>query len=167
MYTPFSKDWLQAEGFEGFVTFQDLLDKRASPPESAGVYMIYYNGPATPVFAATEDGGFLKKIYPDLDVSLLRENWVPDAAVLYIGKAGGKGAKATLNSRLMQYLDYGCGKSAGHRGGKYIWQLENPYALCVCWRVVRPDEMPGQVALNYIALFISVYRKMPFANRKQ
>lgn len=167
MYTPFSKDWLLAEGFEGFVTFQELLDKTASPPERAGVYMIYYNGPATPVFVAKGTGGFFKRENPDVDVSILSDNWVPGAEVLYVGKAGGKAARATLKSRLKQYLDFGCGKAVGHRGGKYIWQLENPYSLVVCWRIARPDEVPGLTEKQYIALFISVYRKMPFANRTQ
>jgi hypothetical protein len=110
----------------------------------------------------------------DLEASHLRE--VPRTAgvylvleaerfeILYIGKAGGPGIKATLRERLTAYLRGGrTGKYAGHDGGKDIWTLPDRGKLLVCWKK-QPDALTEETAL--IAKYKAEHGKLPFANHK-
>jgi hypothetical protein len=88
---------------------------------------------------------------------------VDGALVLNIGKAGP--GKATLRSRLKQYIRFGQGEAVGHRGGRYIWQLAHSDDLLVCWKVT-PDDVPRTVEKMLIEEFETVYGRPPFANLK-
>lgn len=59
--------------------------------------------------------------------------------VVYIGKAGKQGGRATLRSRLRAYLRQGRGHRAGHWGGRMVW---------------------------LIADFVACFGQRPFANRR-
>jgi hypothetical protein len=54
--------------------------------------------------------------------------------VVYVGKAGGARG---LRDRLWAYARQGHGRSAGHSGGRFIWQLASSDELVVGWREVR------------------------------
>ena len=61
-------------------------------------------------FLLVGSGGPFKGKNPNVDTAVLRQNWVPGAQVVYIGKAGDPGKAATLRSRLWQYLRFGAGQ---------------------------------------------------------
>ena len=81
----------------------------------------------------------------NVSIAELRDNWVPDEAIIYIGKA------TSLKSRLGSYLRFGEGKFATHWGGRYIWQLKDSRELLVCWK--ETDENPRVVEEEMIAQF--------------
>ncbi|MBA4055428.1 MAG: hypothetical protein C0490_12000, partial [Marivirga sp.] len=64
----------------------------------------------------------------------------------YIGKAGGANSSATL-----------------HYGGRYVWQLEKPRELVVCWKPT-PNEDPRTLEKQLISEFVTQFAKRPFAN---
>ena len=113
-----------------------------------------------PEFLEQGTGGFFKKKEPrnpNVSIAELRDNWVPNEAIIYIGKA------TSLKSRLGSYLRFGGGKFATHWGGRYIWQLKDSRELLVCWK--ETDENPRVVEEEIIAQFKKEHGgKRPFAN---
>ena len=100
-----------------------------------------------------------------MSIEILQQNWVNQSNILYIGKAGSLTGSATLYSRLKQYFDFGNGKSVGHYGGRYIWQIKKPYQLKVCW-LPTPNHDPREVEKQLIKQFITQFGQRPFANLK-
>ncbi|MGE5802621.1 MAG: hypothetical protein ACM358_10205 [Gemmatimonadota bacterium] len=94
---------------------------------------------------------------PTLPAAPLRAAWVGESPVLYIGKAS-----TSLKGRLRAYLRHGAGHSAGHWGGRAIWQLAGSDQLLVAWRLQRDARA---VERELIASFVRTYGKRPFANR--
>jgi len=129
-------------------------------PSNSGVYIILRLKDSEPEFLERGTGGLFKRTEPrDPNVSIdeLRDNWVPDEAIIYIGKA------TSLKSRLGSYLRFGEGKFATHWGGRYIWQLKDSRELLVCWK--ETDENPRVVEEEMIAQFKKEHGgKRPFAN---
>lgn len=83
-----------------------------------------------------------------------------------MGKAGDPGRKATLRSRLWQYLRFGEGASIRHWGGRLVWQLADAEALLVAWKEL-PEELPGEVESKLIACFRQQHGARPFANLRK
>lgn len=161
-------DWtrtgLAAAGFVGFVPFTGLPNHPV--PRGPGVYLVARPDETPPAFLERSVGGWLQGRDPSVDPSELKHAWIPDAAVLYIGKAAaGKSQQRGLRKRLNEYHSYGNGRAAPHRGGRYIWQLRDSGALLVAWRET-PDESPGSVETRLIDDFKMAYGAKPFANRK-
>ena len=111
------------------VVGKDLWNDKSMIPKQMGIYMVLNTEPNVD-FINPGVGGFFKGKDPNVDILQLKEKFV-DATVVYIGKAGGTSSKATLFSRLGQYLSFGQTKNIGHYGGRYIWQLKNhdPYDM--------------------------------------
>ena len=104
-------DDLKAAGFEGFIPVAQLQTDSTAIPRTAGVYMVVYTGENIPEFLSRGTGGFFKGKDPNVSITELETNWVENTCVVYIGKAGKlKNCKATIQSRLKQYLDFGAGK---------------------------------------------------------
>ena len=68
---------------------------------------------------------FVKLGYPTWKLGLavpvelppeVRERWLPDQPIVYIGKAGGPNFKSTLRKRVRQFY----GDRSPHRGGKAL-----------------------------------------------
>lgn len=157
---------LAAGGFIGFKTVADLRSDCGCLPKAKGVYLFIRPQPkAAPEFVNVGTGGHFKKKDPNVPVELLQSNWVKDRLVVYIGKAGGGGTKATIHSRLRQYLRFGQGKKVGHWGGRLIWQLKDASNLIVCWKPLPEDE-PELVESNLIRQFTKAFGQRPFANLK-
>ncbi|MCH8863005.1 MAG: hypothetical protein IID51_10900 [Proteobacteria bacterium] len=108
-------------------------------------------------------GGFFKGKNPSVPIPKLRSKWVPEAPVLYIGKAGSVHGHATLRKRIQSYIRFGVGEAIGHWGGRYIWQLRNAEQLLICW-LVLPDAIPRDVEKSLISSFEAKYGVLPFAN---
>ena len=102
---------------------------------------------------------------PNVSLVDLEANWVEEANIIYIGKAGGSSSNATLHSRLKQYIRFGEGREISHWGGRYIWLLKHSGELIVCWKTLHEDE-PAQYESALIYAFRKTYKKRPFANLK-
>jgi hypothetical protein len=127
-HSPFSQPWLRTRGFAGFRPFSDLMRAGFDDiPPRPGVYVVVRAEQASPVFLATSVGGHFKGMDPTVDIRTLEASWLDECACLYIGKG------EDLRRRIREYARYGSGKPIGHRGGRYIWQLEGSSDLLVAW----------------------------------
>ncbi|MGH6921093.1 MAG: hypothetical protein ACREJ0_25725 [Geminicoccaceae bacterium] len=127
-------------------------------PTIRGVYLVLTAGATKPRFLKVGTGGHFKQRDPKVLLTELEAKWVPDALVLYVGKAG-----TTLRKRLDQYLKFGAGTPIGHRGGRYIWQIDGSERLRICWRTTPYDD-PREVEKSLIKVFGNRYGRLPFAN---
>ena len=160
-----SVDGVKKAGFEGFETIRTLMKANCSSvPDMMGVYLTL-NLKRNPEFLEISVGGHFEGKNPTVPISVLKEKWVKNAIVVYIGKAGGKKFKTTLRKRLRLYMQYGQGKPAAHSGGRLIWQLRNHPDLLVCWKKLF-DEEPRDVEKSLIKKFENKYERRPFANMK-
>ena len=126
-------------------------------PVAPGVYLVIRLDKAEPRFLEQSTGGLHKGKNPTVLLDELRENWVDNTLVIYIGKGD------ILKRRLNQYMRYGIGHSSGHWGGRYIWQLSESANLLITWKLT-PDENPKNVEQILIHEFKNRYGKLPFAN---
>jgi hypothetical protein len=150
-----------------FKGFQSIAELRVTAlfdvPRLPGVYVLVRDCPDPPQFPLTSPAGHFKGKNPTVSIDLLTAKWVPEAFVVYIGKAGAQTSRVTLRSRLAAYLDFGAGMPVGHYGGRYIWQLKDAEDLVVCWKPM-PHDNPREVEKRMLAEFCTRYGKPPFAN---
>lgn len=154
---------IKDQGFVGFIKVSELIEDSSIIPHEPGVYMVLYSETNEPTFLDKGTGGFFNDTDPNMPVPYLKQKWVNDTIVVYIGKAGGNGNKATLSKRLRMYLRFGQGKPVGHYGGRLIWQIENSGELLFCWKTMMSGE-PKNVEAELISEFVEYYKKRPFAN---
>lgn len=155
---------LKEKGFQGFISIQELMEDSSCIPEKQGVYIVLRENTEVPDFLTIGTGGFFKGEDPNVTIEELKRNWVNDSPIVYIGKAGGGQTKATLKSRLKQYLKFGQRKAVGHRGGRYIWQLKDSRSLLICWKEL-PDQDPRNIEYKMIQYFKKRHGgQRPFAN---
>ncbi|MBZ0243799.1 MAG: hypothetical protein K8F24_11325, partial [Bacteroidales bacterium] len=100
---------------------------------------------------------------PNVEIDVLKNSWVDNTLTVYIGKAGTLKNKASLKTRLKQYLRFGDGKNVGHYGGRYIWQIAESKSLVFCWKPISATE-PKKVETILLTDFHKQYKKLPFAN---
>lgn len=145
-------------GFEGWKRFGSL--QREDLPPRHGVYVVVREPGERPTFLAESVGGTHKRKPLTVRIEELQQAWRDDADVLYVGKAGGAHG---LKDRLWAYTRQGRGRSAGHAGGRFLWQLPESGKLLVGWR-----EIPGvgEVEEALLALHIERFDRRPFANMK-
>ena len=156
---------LRQNGFEGFVSIASLKANPNQIPQKQGVYVVLFPFDKEPNFLQTGTGGFFKDKDPNVTISELESKWLSGTDIIYIGKAGGSSSKATLRSRLIQYLKFGMGMKIGHWGGRYIWQLSNSDNLIICWKPTKQDAR--DVESEMIEQFKREHNSCrPFANLK-
>jgi hypothetical protein len=142
---------------------------KARLPDSQGIYFVIYPHEwPEDLFLAKGTGGHFKGKDPNVSIEELWSNWVEDADILYIGKAGGirnngTPIKSTLMKRIIMLLRFGNGKNIGHRGGRYLWQHENSPDFRVYWYRCT-DENPICLEKQLINDFQKMYHKKPYAN---
>ena len=158
-----NKNSLVENGFEGFVSIQELWVDRSAIPKFRGVYLVTDPNFDDTQFIDPGVGGFFKGKDPNVDIEVLKSNVVSGAEVVYIGKAGSPMGKATLHSRLGQYLRFGQTKNVGHWGGRLIWQIKKHEELVYCWKTVE-NEDPREVEKSLLSDFQNQYGQRPFAN---
>lgn len=156
-------DDLKSNGFAGFKNIQYLYRDSSVIPKVRGVYLVLRNTLDSPEFLHPGCGGFFKGRDPNVDEEILQQNWVEGSKVVYIGKAGSLTGKATLNSRIRQYLRFGQGNNVGHYGGRLIWQIKNHNDLVFCWKKT-PNHDPRVVEKMLISNFAENFGVRPFAN---
>src|SRR4051812_45683718 len=84
----FSRADLEAAGFEGWMTWADLrADDLAAVQCAPSCYVVFCPSAAEPAFVDPSPGGWFKGQDPSVPVERLQAEWVPGAAVVYIGKA--------------------------------------------------------------------------------
>lgn len=153
---------LKNDGFEGFISMGNLMQSHKIIPTHSGVYILLRLKDSEPEFLERGTGGFFKRKNPknpNVSVAELKDNWISNAAIVYIGKG------TSLKTRLGSYLRFGEGKFATHWGGRYIWQLKDSRELVVCWKTM--DEDPRVVEERMIAKFKKEHGgRRPFANLK-
>ena len=157
-------DELKEFGFKGFKTIQSLWNDKKIIPKEKGVYFVLNPEYKNQVkFLKTGVGGHFKRRNPNVPIRELEDNYVTKSLVVYIGKAGRPEGKATLFSRLGQYLRFGKGKNVGHWGGRFIWQLANYKELIICWKLT-PNEDPRNLEKEMIQDYVKKFGQRPFAN---
>lgn len=155
---------LKCEGFTKCSSIRELRLSTKIIPKIKGVYVVIRNKDTAPQFLEKGTGGFYKGKDPNVSIEELKSNWVEDSKIVYIGKGGDPSKKATLNSRIKQYLSFGKGNKVGHYGGRYIWQLSDAEDLIIAWKPL-PDESPSEVETRMIDEFKRLHNgRRPFAN---
>lgn len=156
---------LRQIGFEGFCQIGTLRsDRCARVPTESGVYLILHKESDTPKFLEKGTGGRFKNREPNIPVATLESKWVRGSPVAYIGKAGGAKSRRTLQRRLFEYVQFGCGLAVPHWGGRMIWQLSGSDNLEVCWRThTEADLFERELLARHAAEFGA----LPFANLRR
>ena len=156
----FSRTALTTYGFVGWQTWDDLRATGfTGVPAAPSTYVVYRTTQKKPSFLQKSPAGHHKGEDPTVPIAVLCANWVPKANVMYIGKAN------SASERLATFASFGAGRKAGHKGGRYIWQLADSGKLLVAWRAIDWDE----TARDYEKRLIALFRKQhdgarPFAN---
>lgn len=157
-------EWTRA-GFDslGFVGWKPFgtLEARDLPPRH-GVYVVIREPALRPVFLTESVGGPHKRQPLTVAIDVLERAWRDDAEVVYIGMAG---SRLGLQERLWAYAKQGRGRSAGHAGGRFIWQLPASSELLVGWRETHGADV-GDVEEALLALHVEQFGRRPFANLK-
>ena len=152
---------LEADGFGGFVRFDDLHG--AEVPVVPGVYVIVRQRDGEPEFLPSSPAGRFKGKDPSVTRERLEAEWVTGTGVIYIGKAsGGVSGTRGLRKRLDEFRRFGEGKPVGHWGGRLIWQLDESDTLLVCWK--KTSVEPAIVESAMIQDFMTEFGRRPFAN---
>ncbi len=154
---------IEKNGFKGFKTVAELWKDKSCIPKIKGVYLIIDPNFKKPEFLPIGVGGFFKGKNPNVAISELNFNLVPNSQVVYIGKAGSPTGQATLHSRLGQYLRFGQTFNIGHWGGRYIWQIKKHSDLIFCWKPTPSDD-PREIEKQLLGKYIKDFGKRPFAN---
>ena len=157
-----SIDVIKEFGFTGFHPIRSLWKDPSPIPKIRGVYMVL-NHARSAEFLCPGVGGLFKRKDPNVSIEELKANHVENALVTYIGKAGGTTSKATLHSRIRQYLRFGQGKNVGHWGGRLIWQIKHHEELVFCWKST-PDKDPREIEKGLLHAFNEQFNRLPFAN---
>lgn len=158
-----TENYRKFNDFDGFQTIAYYRANIHQIPKCPGVYVLAREKGDAPQFLAVGSGGRFKDREPNVSLGELGANWVTDASIVYIGKAGAVDGSATLQSRLKQLLQFGEGKKIGHWGGRLLWQLADHEDLRLGWLVIN-DAEPKQVESELISEFRNHYGCRPFAN---
>ncbi|MGL3804985.1 hypothetical protein ACSYDW_02710 [Paeniglutamicibacter sp. R2-26] len=160
-----NKKALKADGFAGFRPISSLEINRI--PQHQGIFAILRPAGFEPHYIPKSTAGVFKKKNPSLAQAELSAEWVADAVVLYIGKAGpGSKGNRGLRRQIQEFVDFGQGKPPGHWDGRLIWQLADAGNLVVAWKELPAEELNAALA-NYHERFLGDYGRLPFANLVQ
>ena len=162
---PINKQTLKDDGFTGFRAFAALEINRI--PQKPGIFAVLRPEGHKPRFLAKSTAGIFKKKDPSLRETALAAEWVQDAEVLYLGKAGpGSKGNRGLRRQIQEFVDFGKGKPPGHWDGRLIWQLADAKSLIVAWKELPVEEL-NQAEAKYHAEFRELHGRLPFANLVQ
>ena len=161
----FTKKSLTDDGFTGFRPLDELDPMRI--PQGPGIFAILRPADFEPVFLTKSTAGTFKKKDPNLKRESLESEWIPDASVLYIGKASaGSQGNRGLRKQLQEFLDYGRGRPTVVWDARLIWQLRDALDLIAAWKELPASEVNSAEAA-YHADFVATHSRLPFANLVQ
>ena len=136
-------------------------------PQAPGLFAVLKPAGYEPRFLAKSTAGVFKKKDPSLRQEALAAEWIEDADVLYLGKAGpGSKGNRGLRRQIQEFVDFGKGKPPGHWDGRLIWQLADPQSLVIAWKELPAAEL-NVAETRYHADFRELYGRLPFANLVQ
>lgn len=162
---PITSQTLKADGFTGFRPVAALDINRI--PQKTGIFAVLKPAGYEPRYLARSTAGVFKKKDPTLPAAALGAEWVEDADVLYLGKAGpGSKGNRGLRRQIQEFLDFGQGKPPGHWDGRLIWQLADTPSLIIAWKEL-PAEQAGPAEAAFHAAFRELHGRLPFANLVQ
>lgn len=162
---PINRQTLREDGFAGFRPLAGLEINRV--PQAPGIFAVLKPDGYEPRFLAKSTAGVFKKKDPSLREAALAAEWIDDADVLYLGKAGpGSKGNRGLRRQIQEFVDFGKGRPPGHWDGRLIWQLADPQSLVIAWKELPAAEVNPAEA-NYHAGFRELYGRLPFANLVQ
>lgn len=146
----FTRDGLEAAGFKGFHHLYERREERfAEVPEGPGVYAVLRES-ERPVEFVDPDGN-----------GALAERWVPDAQVVYIGRAD------TLRRRLSRLAVKGAGRAVADWSGRVIWQIGDTESMTVAWLGTLPDDS-GKLRARLLDSFSAQHGgRPPFGNQRK
>lgn len=160
-----NKETLKEDGFTGFRPITALEINRI--PQRQGIFAVLRPEGFEPRFLGKSTAGTFKKKNPSLPESALADEWVPDADILFIGKAGaGSKGNRGLRRQIQEFVDFGQGKPPGQWDGRLIWQLKDAGDLLVAWKEL-PVEALNAAQANYHSEFRQHHGALPFANLVQ
>lgn len=162
---PLNKKALKDDGFTGFRPITALEINRI--PQHTGIFAVVRPEGFGPRFLAKSTAGIFKKKNPTLPQAGLSAEWVPDADVLFIGKAGpGSKGNRGLRRQIQEFVDFGKGKPPGHWDGRLIWQLADAGDLLIAWKEFPAEEI-NAAQVNFHEAFRQHHGRLPFANLVQ
>ncbi|MGF4043908.1 hypothetical protein ACX800_19540 [Paenarthrobacter nitroguajacolicus] len=161
----FTKKSLTEDRFTGFRLLDELDPMRI--PQGPGVFAILRPADFEPSFLSKSTAGTFKKKDPNLKREDRESEWIPDASVLYIGKASaGSQGNRGLRKQLQEFMDYGRGRPTVVWDARLIWQLRDALDLIVAWKELPASEVNAAEAA-YHADFVAAFGRLPFANLVQ
>lgn len=143
-------------GFDGFKPIRDLQDDAEGVSRKPGVYVVVRADDAPPRFLMRNPAGRPKGENPTVRIDRLQDKWIPNAQTLYIGST-----KRALRDRIAELVRFSRGQNVGHRGGRYLWQVERSCDFKVAW---LEDENPREKERELLAEFKRCFGCLPFAN---
>ena len=152
---------LIANGFEGFVPVWKIRCDISAVPQINGVYVLFRTGKTSLRFLETGNGGYFRGRNPNVCVDILQSNIVPESNIMYIGKAK-KTTCSDLRKRVWAMLRFGTGHKSSHRGGRYVWQLEDAEQLLIAWKEIDGDAEAYEKSI--LIAYKAKHGKYPFAN---
>lgn len=162
---PFNRQSLKQDGFTGFRPLADLDTNRI--PQRTGIFAVLSPEGFEPRFLSKSTAGVFKKKDPSLPATALAGEWVNDADVLFVGKAGpGSKGNRGLRRQIQEFVDFGRGKPPGHWDGRLVWQLADAGSLIIAWKELPVGRLNAAEA-EYHAAFVEAHGKLPFANLVQ
>lgn len=165
--TLFNAAGLREAGFVVPIPFRDIertdvLSYRGAS-DVQGVYVVLHEPAPQPDFLAPDHPKHQKVTA----TACLAERWVPEASVLYIGKAplrapNKRGKRAGLWQRIKEYRGFVYRSRTNHQGGEDLRRLPDRDSFMVTWKDV-PN--PSGTERDLILEFSGVYGRRPFGNR--
>ena len=153
---------LKDDGFAGFRQIEHLEVNRI--PQRQGLFAILRPEGFEPRYLPKSTAGVFKKKNPSLAEAELAGEWVAEADILFIGKAGpGSNGNRGLRRQIQEFVDFGKGRPPGHWDGRLIWQLADAGSLLVAWKELPVEELNAALA-DYQARFQESYGRLPYAN---
>lgn len=157
--------------FRGFVPLGDavadrkaFLREHAQELDSAGVYAIFAPVDPGPTWKTR---GRLPNVITPWPLAKLRERWIDDAELVYIGCAGATSSSRTLSKRLSDLLKHGAGQistSGPHKGRERLWQCVGWEAFTLAWKKCGPYPEPHDFEVAIGRRFEKLTGQLPFAN---
>lgn len=165
--TSFRLPGLETGGFRDPVLFKpierlDVLGYRAAL-DVEGVYVVLHRPSERPDFLPPDHPRRTKAALE----SCLARRWIPQAWILYIGKApfrseDERGKRAALWQRIKEYRGAIYRSRTDHLGGEDLRRLPDRDSLLLTWKAVAE---PSKVERGLIIQFTDVYKTRPFGNR--
>lgn len=153
---------LEYAGFQGFHSVDDLQeDSSLLPHQKPGIYFVLHSDVNDPEFFQGDALGFSNGKNLNVSMIELKNKWVDDALVVYIGKS------KNLRKRVKELISFCDEKDGGHHwGGRYLWHIKDAkYLLYVCWAFCNYSDIDGY-EIRLQRKFEHYYRQLPFANLK-